>query len=193
MFQLRWPEEWEKNSKSQWGSCIVGMAIWGRKWKGRCVSCCCSNAAVVSIINSGCSRNDQAMQLMWSLFFFPANYNVMLKREHLLGVDNGAADAISRDDSWCFLLPVLSAHLKPTNISQDWTRHQKAGPDYWKVFYKQTSRRDRMKIQVRGQNRFLAFCMVGKFMAVPASETMLCHFVAHLVEREAWISSLLRY
>jgi len=36
------------------------------------------------------------MQLMWSLFFFAAKYNIMLIKRHIPRVENGAADALSR-------------------------------------------------------------------------------------------------
>ena len=85
------------------------VAMWGRQWKGMTVKCQCDNAAVVAIINSGRSRNERAMHLMRSLFFFLANYNVILKGEHLPGVDNREVDALSRDDHATFLAQVPTA------------------------------------------------------------------------------------
>ena len=35
-----------------------------------------------------------------------------------------------------------------------------------------------------GQNRFLAFCRQANYKAVPASETVLCHFVSYLAEQK---------
>ena len=100
--QLRYPEEC-KNTHimvKELFPIIVGESILGRRWRGRYVGCRCDDITVVSIINSGSSRNDQAMQQMQSLFFFLASYKVTLKREHLLGVYNWEANAISRDDTW---------------------------------------------------------------------------------------------
>ena len=35
-----------------------------------------------------------------------------------------------------------------------------------------------------GQNHFLAFCRQANYKAVPASETVLCHFVSYLAEQK---------
>ena len=46
------------------------------------------------------------MHLMRSLFFFLAQYNVVLVGVHIPGVDNGVADALSRDKLDAFRLQV---------------------------------------------------------------------------------------
>ena len=43
---------------------------------------------------AGRSKMERVMHLMWSLFFFTARWNVVLTCTHILGVDNGAADAL---------------------------------------------------------------------------------------------------
>jgi hypothetical protein len=42
---------------------VIAAAIWGRDWQGRTIQCWCDNAAVVSIVNRGTSRNREAMHL----------------------------------------------------------------------------------------------------------------------------------
>ena len=59
------------------------------------------------------------MHLMRSLFFFLASYNVILLGEHIPGVENGAADALSRDNQPFFLTQVPTAHRKQTVIPQE--------------------------------------------------------------------------
>ncbi len=49
------------------------------------------------IINSGMSRMDKAMHPMRYLLFFLAQWDVTLVYEHIPGLDNGAADALSRN------------------------------------------------------------------------------------------------
>jgi hypothetical protein len=56
---------------------------------------------------------------MRSLFFFLASYNVILKGEHLPGVDNREADALSRDDDTTFLAQVPTAHPTRSPIPQE--------------------------------------------------------------------------
>ena len=74
---------------------VLGVAMWGPRWKGRTVLYHCNNAAVV---NLGRSRMDRAMHLMLCLSFLLARWEVSLICRHIPGVENGAADALSRDD-----------------------------------------------------------------------------------------------
>ena len=62
---------------------IMGVALWGRKWQGSTIRCWCDNMAVVAIMKSGSSKDEQAMHLMRSLFSFLASYNVILLGEHI--------------------------------------------------------------------------------------------------------------
>ena len=39
---------------------VLGVAVWGSRWKGLTVTCQCDNAAVVAIVNSGRSKMDRA-------------------------------------------------------------------------------------------------------------------------------------
>ena len=80
--------------------------------------CLCDNAAVVAIINSGRSKVERAMHLMRSLFFFLARWNVVLVCQHIAGVKNGAADALSRNDLPSFQRLVPGARREPTAIPE---------------------------------------------------------------------------
>jgi len=51
-----------------------------------------------------------------SLFFFLASHNVTMHAEHIRGVDNRAADALSRDNRQGFFLQVPQARQEPTAI-----------------------------------------------------------------------------
>ena len=75
--------------------------------------------AVVAILKSGSSKDERAMHLMRSLFFFLVSYNVILLGEHIPGVESGAADALSRDNRPSFLTQVPTAHREPTVIPQE--------------------------------------------------------------------------
>ena len=70
---------------------VLGVAVWGRAWRGYKVTCLCDNTAVVAIMNSGWSRMDRVMHLMRSLTFFFARLGVLLSCTYLPGVENGAA------------------------------------------------------------------------------------------------------
>ncbi len=112
---------------------VLGVAIWGNEWKGLTVSCFCDNAAVVAIVNSGRSKMDRAMHLVRCLSFFLARWSVSLVCRHIPGSQNGAADALSRDDLPSFQRLVPRADKEgaslPDNLLQclvfgtpDWTR-----------------------------------------------------------------------
>ena len=49
---------------------VLGVALWGKQWVGKTVRCRCDNAAAVAAVNSGSSKNERMMQLLWSVFFF---------------------------------------------------------------------------------------------------------------------------
>ena len=76
----------------------------------------CDNAAVVAIINSGRSKMDRAMHLMRCLSFFLARWEVSMVCRHIPGVQNGAADALSRDDLHSFQRLVPGVDEVPTAI-----------------------------------------------------------------------------
>ena len=50
-----------------------GCGVVGRSWLGRTIRCRCDNMAVVAILKSGSSKDERAMHLMRSLFFFLAS------------------------------------------------------------------------------------------------------------------------
>ena len=55
---------------------ILAAAIWGYAWKGKAVLCHCDNVAVVTIINTGTSKEPEAMALLHRLFFIAARNNL---------------------------------------------------------------------------------------------------------------------
>ncbi len=57
---------------------------------------------------------DRAMHLMRCLSFFLARWNMSFVCEHIPGVDNGAADALSRDSLSMFQSLIPEAAREPT-------------------------------------------------------------------------------
>ena len=70
---------------------VLGCAIWGRAAKGRTIKCRTDNAAVMSIVNSGKSKDELAMHLVPIL---TAHFQLVVVAEHIPGVENGAADCL---------------------------------------------------------------------------------------------------
>ena len=71
---------------------------------------------MVAVIRSGSSRDERVMHLMRSLFFILAHYNMQLSAQHIPGVENRAADALSRNDAASFLTQVPLAKREPSII-----------------------------------------------------------------------------
>ena len=138
-FQIEWSEGWKEFhiTVKELLPIVVGVALWGAQWSGKAVRCLCDNAAVVAVVNSGSSKCENVMHLLRSLFFFTASYDVVLVAQHIPGVENGAADALSRGNLPSFhaqepaaqqttspipqeLLEAL-VHQRPDWTSQNWT------------------------------------------------------------------------
>ena len=125
---------------------------------------------------------------MWTLFLFTAKHNVILMAQYIPGVDNGAAYALSRNNKDYFLMQVAGARRAPTPIpaellevlllqhqdwtSQSWTRLLLAS--WLKASWSQHTGIP------KSPTRFIKFCAEANLTPLPASEEILCLFVAHL-------------
>ena len=135
-FQLKLPDTWNgiHITVKELLPVVLGVAMWGRQWRGRSVRCWCDNAAVVAVLRSGRCKDERVMHLMRSLFFFLATYNMAVVGDHIPGVENKAADALSRNDAPSFLSQIPSARRTPAEVPEellqllvnnqpDWTSH----------------------------------------------------------------------
>ena len=115
-FQLELPESWKDThiTVKELLPIVIGTAVWGSAWQGKTVSCRCDNAAVVAIVNSGRSKVEVVMHLMRCLSFILARWEVSLVCSHIPGVQNGAADALSRNALSSFQRLVPGARVAPT-------------------------------------------------------------------------------
>ena len=96
------------------------------------MECQCDNMAVV---NSGRSRDKVIMHLLRCMFFVVAQLDIQIHATHLPGVENIAADSLSRNHISDFLQVVPGADRLPATIPQplidmfvteqpDWTSHR---------------------------------------------------------------------
>ena len=53
---------------------VIAAAVWGRSWQGKTVLAKCDNMAVVAIVNSGTSKEKEAMHLRRCLAFLEAKW-----------------------------------------------------------------------------------------------------------------------
>lgn len=107
-------------------------------WSGKSVRAQCDNVAVVAIVNSGSSREPEAMHLLRWLAFLEAKHSFHLFATHIRGVFKTLTDALSRDKLSLFHSLHPQAHREPVALpeslldvlimakpdwtSQSWTR-----------------------------------------------------------------------
>ena len=117
-FQLKWPRRWNNYhiTVKELLPIVLAVAIWGKRWQGRSVQCRCDNAAVVAVLRSGWCKNRDAMHLLRGLHFFLAAHQIRLISEHIKGVRNRLADALSRNNHDMFLSELPYAQQVPTTI-----------------------------------------------------------------------------
>ena len=97
---------------------VIAAAVWGPDWRGSTIRVMCDNEAVVAIINQGTCRDQEAMHLMRCLAFIAAMFQVDFYAQHIKGVANSIADALSRDHMSLFRSQHPQACEDPTPISQ---------------------------------------------------------------------------
>ena len=142
-FQVRWPESWADVdiSAKEMVPIVLAAAIWGGSWKGRRVCFLSDNAAVVAIIGRRSARHPRLLHLLRCLYFYAAHYQFMYCAQHLPGVSNTAADALSRDNMPLFLSFVPQGHQ--SRVRQDLTellitRQPDWGSNSWISLFKAT-------------------------------------------------------
>ena len=83
------------------------------------IQCRTDNAAVVSIVNSGRSKDELAMHLVRCLAFFAAYFEYRIRAIHIPGRENGAADALSRNRLAQFRSQVQLAEAQPSPLPKE--------------------------------------------------------------------------
>ena len=76
---------------------VLAVAVWGPHWQSKHLLVRCDNMAVVQVINAQNCRDPSLLHLMRGLHFFSALYDIQLKAQHIAGIQNTIADAISRN------------------------------------------------------------------------------------------------
>jgi hypothetical protein len=94
---------------------VVACATWGGMMSGRRLLLFCDNSSVVAIVNTGTSRCPIVMNLVRQLFNIAVHYDFDIRLKHVPGVNNVAADLLSRLEIEKFLLtfPDADAVMTP--------------------------------------------------------------------------------
>ena len=108
-FQLRWPPTWTTVDivVKELVPVVVAAALWGRHWYRSHICFHVDNEAVVSILQRQSGRSTIVQHLLRCFYFYSALYQFNYTAEHIPGIMNRAADALSRDNITLFssLLP----------------------------------------------------------------------------------------
>ena len=86
---------------------VMAAAVWGHQWQGCHVCFHSDNMAVVSVLVNRAAKDERMNHLLRTLFFYAAYYKFHFSAEHVPGVLNVAADALSQDNVTLF------SHLVP--------------------------------------------------------------------------------
>ena len=114
---------------------VVAAAVWGHQWERRCVCFKSDNSAVVSVLQHRSAHDPLLSHLLRCLAFYAALFHFHFGAAHILGVQNTAADAISRNNTALFssLFPQIPRVEVPQPVlellvtrtpdwgSRDWT------------------------------------------------------------------------
>ena len=76
---------------------VISCAIWGSALYQKSIGVQCDNTGAVSAINKGSSKDKTAMHLLRCLWFFAALFQIRITATHIAGIDNVAADMLSRN------------------------------------------------------------------------------------------------
>ena len=119
-FQLAWedPSQRENIATQEQVPIVVAAAIWGRHWHGLHIRCNSDNQAVVAVLLSRTSKDQEIMHLLRCLFFFEASFNFSVSGAYLPGRLNELADDLSRDRSSSFLQKAPHMQSQPTQVPQ---------------------------------------------------------------------------
>ena len=95
---------------------LVAATTWASHWRRKRLLVHCDNQTVVDICRTGTLKNTDLMRLICTLFFMAARHNFTLLINHIPGVDNSVADALSRLQfhRFCQLAPEADSEPTPT-------------------------------------------------------------------------------
>lgn len=106
---------------------VIAAHIWGSLWHKRNVLFRSDNEAVVFILNARTSKVSGIMKLVRSLLMCAARSNFCFKAQHLPGVENEIADALSRFNWQDFRRLAPEANPHPSSIPRELLLHLTSG------------------------------------------------------------------
>ena len=81
---------------------VLAASTWGKQWGGKRIKFLCDCLPVVQALARGTSRKLNTMALICYLDLLSARDSYEFKLEHIAGIKNPVADALSRNDMISF-------------------------------------------------------------------------------------------
>ena len=112
-FSIKWPRHLSSDYCStnfqEIFAILTAVTTWAKKLSNKQILFYCDNETVVKILNAGCCKSSKMiMKVVRKIFYVCARHNISLRAEHIPGLCNDIADALSR------LQVERFRHLHPT-------------------------------------------------------------------------------
>ena len=133
-FQLPWNDAWTPVGimAKELAPILLSVAVWGTRIIKKHVLFQCDNMCVVQALKKGSAKDHVVMQLLRSLWFYVAYYDINLTCVHIMGAANTTANYLSRNNMSSFFSLNTQASPLPTPLpppllqivsvnSPDWT------------------------------------------------------------------------
>ena len=78
---------------------LVAIRVWSKHWKGKTIQIFCDNEAVVTVLNTGKTRESLLATISRNIFMQSAKWDISLTFTHIQGTNNDIADLLSRWDN----------------------------------------------------------------------------------------------
>ena len=117
-FQLRWSAEWATVGimAKELVPIVISCAVWGKSLAKKRVEFQCDNQSLVTAINKGTAKDTLVMHLLRCLWFFTALFDIDITATHIAGINNKAADMLSRNHMRRFFTVHPEALQYPTQV-----------------------------------------------------------------------------
>ncbi|XP_065918904.1 uncharacterized protein [Dysidea avara] len=98
-FQYAWTTEWSEIGimAKELLPIVISCVVWGPVLSRKSIEVRCDNTGAVSAINKGSSKDKTTMHLLRCLWFFAALFQIKITATHIPGIENVAADTLSRN------------------------------------------------------------------------------------------------
>ena len=177
-------------------SVAIAAGLWGPQWSGKHICFHSDNMAVVAMLQRRSAKPPPLMHLLRCVSLFSAFYCFHLSARHVPGVLNGVADAFSRNKA-AHVSSLFHRYPNSNCLTGSTGCSSPRGHSVLDGIVRQLSdggvAQSTKKVYESGQCRFLSFCSQFSLNPLPASEAVLCRFVAFLAASNITYGSVRSY